>query len=189
MPRDPDYEFTRFTANERDFLVSKLVQHEAYKNRRFLGSGRREPCILIDDILIRNPYHEEARGGKGPAFLRPRQIMFIHVHHHLPNNEGIEDRSDHIELSHVCHRKNCINVRGRHIVAEEHWWNMWRIWCHLLIKLLFQEENDAETQRKANSERRLRSHTKSTASRCFELDKKLCDCFPHCFKHFDEDSQ
>ena len=187
MPRDPDYEFISFTAKERNRLWRTLEKHKAYKNRIFLGSGRREQCILMESILIRNPYHGE--GGKGPEVLRARQVVFIHERHHLPNNEGIEDRAYHIELSHVCHRSDCINVRGRHIKAEERWWNMWRKWCHQLLLLRFKWALDDENQKKEKSQRSLRSHMNSTTAKCIELDNSECDCFPHCFKHFESDSE
>ena len=188
MPRVrwPSYSHTKYPAKERNFLWKKLVGHVAFQNRTFVGSERRGQCILVNSVRIRNPY---AKKGEKPEYLSAQQIAFIHEHHYLPNNYEIVDTRKRIELSHVCHQKLCINVRKRHIVAEEHTKNMLRILHHLVI-LIQRLVNllNREFQKTDESQRTLRSHTKSKPTVIevgVELPKNVCKCSPPCFKNFD----
>ena len=173
MPRPLTYCVTKFSKKEGRILLSTLVSHEAWDSRTFVGPNRQNCCILIDEARIRNPF------PKGPRYVTPVQIAWIARTGHLPNNAAITSKKYEIELSHVCGRSNCINVVGRHILAEEHWKNMRRKKHHKLIRSKYQSAMSKAT------EKRMRAAAKKKyIDSNIKLSRSECSCNRKCFKFF-----
>lgn len=174
----PAFEFTK---TEAKLLRQKLKKHPKYKTRTKIGPHLRKQCIVIEDqksIRIRNPFHSE---GRGPERLNAKQIEFIWVHRHLPDNSEVTEQDFLIELSHVCGNKDCINSQGKHIKAEERWINLQRVDHHEAMDddyddLLSKQNNDKKNKRN------FRESTKKNSSLvCQEC--LGCTLEPTCFKN------
>ena len=173
MPRPPAYRVTKFSKEEGSILLAKLLNHKVWNSRRFIGPNRWNCCILIDEARLRNPF------PKGPRYLTPVQIAWIARTGHLPNNAAIQNKKYFIELSHLCGRSNCINVVGRHMLAEEHWKNMRRMKHHRLIRSKYLKAKSTATKQ------RLRASTKRKyIDSNIKLSHSECSCKRKCFKFF-----
>lgn len=188
MPSKPsftqNFDYHEYSLSERRHLNNLLINCEEYKEQTLLGpdktTNEKGPCILVEDHPFHNPYYP-----RGPKKFTIQQVVYIVKHGVLPDNTKTRNTKYQIDLSHACHRNNCINIGDRHFVAEEHWKNDRRRQHLIKITSLFKNICKQILEiAKSGCKRMLRTKTKEKAFiRCIECD--LCkDCDPPCFKNF-----
>ena len=186
MPKKPSFPHHKYSSAEQRYFEQLLINCTEYKEQTLVGpdksTNKKGQCILVEDHPFHNPYYP-----RGPKKLSIQQLAYIVKHKVLPDNTGIRNTRDQFDLSHVCHRDNCINMRDRHIVAEEHWKNKHRQKHHTEILQLFKDIclHIMEIA-KTGCKKMFRSNTKQKAYICCVDCPDLCKgcCNPPCFKNF-----
>ena len=185
MPKKPSFKHHKYSPKEQRRLTDLLLNCKEYKERTLIGpktNNKKGQCVVVDDHNFHNPYYP-----RGPKKFSIQQLVYVIKTGFLPDNTGIRNTKIQIDLSHVCHRSNCVNMQDRHIVAEEHWKNDRR--RQHLKEIISTFRDICKGILEVAKSVLLRGTTKMKAYiRCIDCPElcKNCDCVPPCFKNFNE---